>query len=115
MVHDIITDSEKPFKCKEYAMAVTVTLECQVKPEKVEDFKKMMNDALKDTRAFDGCQLVEFYQNQAKPGSMLLYELWDSKEHQQKYLAWRTEQGMLDALAEYLSHEVVISFYDKVT
>ena len=96
-------------------MAVTVTVECQVKPEKAEDFKKMMNDALKDTRAFDGCQIVEFYENQDKPGSMLLYELWDSKEHQQKYIAWRKEQGMLDILADYLSSEMVANFYDKVT
>ena len=96
-------------------MAVTVTLECTVKPEKVDEFSNMMIDALKDTRAFEGCQLVDFCENQDKPGSFLLYELWDSKGHQEKYIAWRKEKGMLELLADFLSSELVFTYYDKLS
>ena len=95
-------------------MAVTVTLECVIKQEKVAEFKETMSAALKDTRAFDGCRLVEFYENQDKPDSMMLYEVWDSKEHQQKYMAWRKDQGMFEILAEFLDSDIVTTYYNKL-
>ena len=51
-----------------------------------------------DTRAYDGCQSVDFYDNTETKGSMVLYELWDSRGHQERYLQWRSETGTLDRL-----------------
>jgi quinol monooxygenase YgiN len=96
-------------------MAIPVTVECTVKPEKVDEFKNMMIDALKDTRAFEGCQSVDFCEDQDKPDSFLLYELWESKGHYEKYLSWRKENGMLEVLSDFLSSELVIKYFDKLS
>ena len=60
-------------------MAVTVTIALPVKSERLDEFKTIMKDAFPETRAFDGCQSVEVYEDQDTPGNLLLIERWDSK------------------------------------
>ena len=36
-------------------------------------------------------------------GNLVFYERWETREHYQKYLAWRTETGTLAALASKLT------------
>ena len=95
-------------------MAVTVTLALAIKNERLDEFKGVIKDALPDTRAFDGCQTVDVYENQDKPGEIFLVERWDSKEHQQKYIAWREETGMMDALGTFLATPPSFAFYTKL-
>ena len=95
-------------------MAVTVTLALVIKKEKLDEFKGVMKNALPDTRAFEGCQSVDIYQNQDNPGELFLVELWDSKEHQQKYVAWREETGMMEALGTFLAAPPTFTFYSEL-
>jgi quinol monooxygenase YgiN len=95
-------------------MSVMVLLEVQVKPEAVDEIKAAMKQALPDTRAFDGCQRVTMYSNQDDPTNMVLVEQWDSREHYEKYLAWRTETGMMDQVGAILSAPPSIRYFDKV-
>jgi quinol monooxygenase YgiN len=95
-------------------MAVTVTLALAIKKERLDEFKGVIKDALPDTRAFDGCQSVDVYENHDKPGEIFLVERWDSKEHQQKYIAWREETGMMDALGTFLATPPTFAFYTKL-
>ena len=44
---------------------------------------------------------------------MLFYEVWDSRDHQEKYLAWRTETGLMDKLGPFLTAPPTISYYDQ--
>ena len=79
-------------------MSVTVTLAFSVKPERADEFKSLFKELLPDTRAYDGCQNVDVYQDQDNPGLIYLVEDWDSKEHQQKYQAWRYDSGIADGV-----------------
>jgi len=58
-------------------------------------------DALKaslpDTRAFDGCIELNVY-HEAGTNTLTVVEDWESFEHYDKYLAWRTSEGMGDTL-----------------
>jgi quinol monooxygenase YgiN len=56
-----------------------------------------LTEILPDTRSFDGCQ-----------DRMVFIEYWDSAEHYQRYLNWRTETGVLDRLVEMLAAPPVI-------
>ena len=56
-------------------MAVTVTLALVIKKERLDEFKGVIKDALPDTRAFEGCQSVDVYENQDNPGELFLVEL----------------------------------------
>ena len=34
--------------------------------------------------------------------SFIIHEVWESAEHQQKYIGWRAERGELEALGQML-------------
>lgn len=63
----------------------------------------MLQGALPDTRAFDGCELLEVHANQDEPGHLLFVQQWASRSHQEKYLGWRMETGMLDLIEPYVT------------
>ena len=52
--------------------------------------------------AFDGNQLIEVYSDQENPDTVFIWEKWDSRGHYDTYLAWRIENGLMDALAAYM-------------
>ena len=56
-------------------MAITVTLAFSVVPERVEEFKTLLKELLPNTRAYDGCQSVDVYQDQDDPGLIYLGRL----------------------------------------
>lgn len=71
------------------------------KPDTLESLKDMMRAALADTREFDGCISVDTYIEELT-NTIHLIEDWETLEHQQKYLAWRVETGLLDTLEPLL-------------
>ena len=66
-----------------------------------------LTEILPDTRSFDGCQDLKVYIEGDGEG-MVFIEYWDSAEHYQRYLNWRTETGVLDRLVEMLAAPPVI-------
>ena len=95
-------------------MSTMVLIELKVKPESVDDMKALMKELLPDTRAYEGCQSVDFYDNTETKGSMVLYEIWDSKAHQERYLGWRTETGTLNRLLALVAAQPNFQYFDKV-
>ena len=95
-------------------MSVTVTLEFSIRPERVEEFKALLKDLLVDTRAFEGCQRVDVYQDQDRPGYIYLVEDWASKNHQQKYQAWRDETGIADTMGPFVTGETKVNYFDQL-
>jgi quinol monooxygenase YgiN len=74
-------------------MSTIVLLEMQVKPEAVDEMKAFLKKALPDTRAYDGCQGLDLYGNLDDTGNLVTYQRWASRQHYEKYQAWRTETG----------------------
>jgi len=95
-------------------MSVVVLLELQVKPEAVNEVKATFKQILPDTRSYAGCLGVEVNSNQDDNGNIVLVEHWESRDHYQKYLAWRTETGALAALGASLTGPPKIRYYDHV-
>lgn len=94
-------------------MSVMVQVEFQIVPEKVEEFKGMLKAVLPDTRAYDGCESVICYQDKDNAGTIVLYEVWGKREQQQKYLAWRVETGLMDALGPFVTAPPSIRCFDE--
>jgi len=44
----------------------------------------------------------------------VLIESWDSREHYEKYFAWRQESGALAALGEMLAGPPNLRYFDEV-
>ncbi len=95
-------------------MSVIVLLEIHVKPEAVNEVKAMLKKILPDTRAYAGCQGIDIYGNMDDPSTLVFYERWASRDHYQKYLAWRTETGAVDQLSAKLTAPPSIRYFDRV-
>ncbi len=96
-------------------MSTTVVLlEVQVKPECVEEVKAFLKEVLPDTRAYAGCQSIDIYGNLDESNNLVFYERWDTREHYQKYLNWRTERGDFESLSSKLAGPPSIRYYDRI-
>ena len=81
-------------------MSVSVLLSGTLKDGLVEQFTEICSEAFHVTRAFDGCQNINLTLNVENPHKYVLTEVWDSKEHYEKYLAIRTEDGTVGAIGD---------------
>ena len=95
-------------------MAVTVIIDLPAKPGGAEEIKSFVRSIVPDTRTFDGFQGVTMHQNQDDPDLLVLRERWESREHQEKYLAWRTERGDFAAIVGMLAARPSIRYFDDL-
>src|SRR5439155_6634914 len=82
------------------AKGVTITFEMKLKPEAVEGFGQAAPVMLEGAAAFEGCQTIRIVQHKDDPTRILFVERWDSEEAYAKYIAWRTERGDMESLAQ---------------
>jgi quinol monooxygenase YgiN len=84
-------------------MSILYILELTIEPDKVDEYLAQFPGVLPDTRAFDGCEEITVHQNEEDPTDVVLLERWASKEHHQKYMAWRQERGDMERLSQGLA------------
>jgi quinol monooxygenase YgiN len=84
-------------------MAVTVTLELRFKPDEVAAGRELMGRALQDTRAFDGNLQTDVLVDEDDEAHWLIYELWDTVEHDEAYRRFRAGEGKLTQLPPLLA------------
>jgi len=95
-------------------MSVTVLLEVQSKLEKLAELKSTFKNTLPDTRAYEGCQGVEVIENQDDSCNLILIQRWDSRQHYEKYLGWRTKTGAVKALGAMLAQPPSVRYFDGI-
>ena len=94
-------------------MSVTVTVLFPTKPEAADEFYTNLVGLLTETRAYDGCIKVSTHRDLDNSANIFLIEEWESREHQQKYLAWRVETGLMDAIGPALAGPPTVSAYSN--
>ena len=92
-------------------MAVTVTLELRFKPDEVAAGRELMGRALQDTRAFDGNLQTDVLVDEDVEAHWLIYELWDTVEHDEAYRRFRAGEGKLTQLPPLLAAPSVKTRY----
>jgi len=80
-------------------MSVSVLLSGTLKDGLEEQFTEICSEAFHVTRAFDGCQNINLTLHVEDPHKFVLTEVWDSKEHYEKYAAFRVEDGTVAAIS----------------
>jgi quinol monooxygenase YgiN len=70
-------------------VAIIAILDLQLKPESLESAPGILHATLTDTRAFPGCLGLTVLNDSADPAHVVVYETWESVEHDQAYRAWR--------------------------
>jgi quinol monooxygenase YgiN len=89
--------------CEETNMPVTVTLELRFKPEEVAAGRELMGRTLEATRAFDGNVRTDVLVDSDDEAHWLIYELWESVDHDEAYRAFRAGEGKVTQLPPLLA------------
>ncbi len=79
--------------------------ELAIKPEKIEEFLDYTVTNLELSRAAAGNIEFDILIDEARPNTVLFYEVWESPGSQQAYMAWRVERGDLTILMSFLAGE----------
>jgi heme oxygenase (mycobilin-producing) len=75
-------------------VAITAILDLQLKAESLETAHTVLHATLTGTRAFPGCLDVTVLVDSGDPAHVVVYERWESIEHDRAYRAWRaTAEG----------------------
>ena len=91
-------------------MSVLVNLQLNVKQGQVSKLQETFKGILPGTRAYKGCHWVKLTTNIEDGNVMELFSKWDSKEHFDTYIKWRTETGVVAALLEFLDGAPIFRF-----
>lgn len=75
-------------------MATNTILDLQLKADSLETAHKVIHATLTGTRTFPGCLDVTVLVDSDDPAHVVVYETWESIEHDRAYRAWRaTPEG----------------------
>ncbi len=92
-------------------MSILVLGEVHVAPSRIAEFKDYFRDLLPDSRAYDGFEKVELYEDTEEEGSILFVEYWASRAHQERYIAWRIETGVMERLGAMFVGDTRVRYF----
>jgi quinol monooxygenase YgiN len=92
-------------------MAITVLLELKIKPDSVAAAREVLGRALEDTRNFDGNLVTDVIVDEDDEAHWIVYERWDSVEHDEAYRAFRAAEGKIVDLPALLAAPPVKTRY----
>ena len=93
-------------------MAVSVLLEGVLKEGLADEFTQICKGLYSVTRVYDGCQSINLTLNVENNNNFVMTEVWDSKKQYEKYLAFRTEEGTIDALVSMCQERPTIRIFN---
>jgi quinol monooxygenase YgiN len=88
-----------------------VILELRLKPEAVPAARDLMRRTLQVTRAFEGNLGIEVLVDQDDEAHWIIYELWDTVEHDEAYRRFRAGEGKVTELPPLLAAPSVKTRY----
>lgn len=92
-------------------MAIVSVLEMHFRQDSLEQGVQRLAEVVAQTRRFDGCLRIEVVRSQDDPAKFLLYEEWESMEHDRAYRAFRQGEGRTD-LRTYFDRDTVMTFWE---
>ena len=93
-------------------MTVSVLLEGVLKEGQVDNFVELCEEAYKVTRAYDGCHGINLTLNVEIQNNFVMTETWESKEHYEKYLAFRMDDGTVELIGSFCDEGPSIRIFD---
>jgi quinol monooxygenase YgiN len=92
-------------------MPVTVLFELRIKPEAVNEARDLMHRTLDVTRAFDGNLGIDVLVDTDDEAHWVIYQLWDTAEHDEAYRSFRAGDGQVAELPPLLAAPPVKTRY----
>jgi quinol monooxygenase YgiN len=98
-----------------FADTLVMLAELTIKPEKLDEFLDYTVENLEISRGAAGNITFDILIDEARPDQVLFYEVWESAEAQQTYMAWRVERGDLTILLSFLAGEPKFTALKRIT
>ena len=92
-------------------MPGTVLFELRIKPDAVPAARDLMHRTLEVTRAFDGNLGIEVLVDADDEAHWMMYQLWDTVEHDEAYRNFRAGEGKVTELPPLLAAPPVKTRY----
>jgi quinol monooxygenase YgiN len=89
-----------------------VVVELAIQPDQADAYARRLTEAFAATRAYEGFRHIEAHRNQDASGEFLILEKWASREHYERYIAWRRSTGTLDRLASICVRPMTVRYFD---
>jgi quinol monooxygenase YgiN len=93
------------------AVAIIAILDLQLKAGSLESAHEVLHATLTGTRAFPGCVGVAVLIDSDDPAHVVLYETWESIEHDRAYRAWRASPEGASGLGSILAAAPKLSLF----
>ncbi|WP_319452821.1 MULTISPECIES: putative quinol monooxygenase [unclassified Mycobacterium] len=93
-------------------MPITVLLELRFKAESLSEATEVFRRELVKTRAFDGNLAIDVLVDSLDETHWIIYELWESVEHDDAYRAFRAGDGKITELPPLLAAPPVKTRYN---
>lgn len=84
-------------------MSTAAILELEFKPDHLDDARTVVHRVLVETRAFEGCEGVDVFQDPENAARWVLFERWASAQHDSAYRAYRAGPGAITDLGSLLA------------
>lgn len=94
-------------------MAIMVLLEGKAKPDSVDRLKAALQNLFPETRRYEGCRGIAAYTNADDGLNVVFVEHWETRAHHERYLAWRTETGVIAELVGMLEAPPTIRYFEE--
>lgn len=94
-------------------MSIFVSLTMPVQPEKCAALDDFLAQNVPNVRAFDGALRVELFYNDDKT-QLTIFEEWQSRDHHQRYIAFISENGVMQQLLSFMQAEPVVTYHSKL-
>ncbi|WPN58968.1 putative quinol monooxygenase [Pseudomonas sp. P9_31] len=95
-------------------MSVNLVISFNVKEEKLQSFKDIMNDVKINLPKVDGCQMVKILNYLEDPLAFTLVEVWDSREIHGTHVDQMVSSGQWKVIVEHLSSAPVSGYFSEV-
>jgi quinol monooxygenase YgiN len=95
-------------------MAVVVLIDIVIKSGERAAAERLFADALAETRAFPGCIDIYVARSLDDADALSLVEVWDTRESQGKYMAWRMTTDFGAKLTALLAAAPRLQFLEKL-
>ena len=79
--------------------------ELTIQPDKRDAFLDYTVENLELSRSAAGNISFDILIDETRPNQVIFYEVWESTEAQQAYMAWRVERGDLTILLSFLAYK----------
>ena len=82
---------------------IVMLAELTIKPDMREEFLDYTVENLKVSRSYPGNIAFDILIDETRPEKVIFYEVWQSAEAQQAYMAWRVQAGDLTKLLSFMA------------